>query len=170
MHLWLKFHIEISFKVLQKAGHHMEDTLIAAYTALLTGYCIMEDEVWTNPGLVVNNLNFRVPHTQAKLQLLYSSNACVFIRIVRLRCLYFYPCVCFRIVRLRYLYFIAVCVSGLWGWDPSHATWWKLQLDGDCAEEVSSVHGSHSLCMILTFSVFEVHISSVVFYHLAKSE
>lgn len=31
--------------VLQKAGHHMEDTLIAAYTALLTGYCIMEDEV-----------------------------------------------------------------------------------------------------------------------------
>lgn len=31
-------------KLLQKAGHHMEDTLIAAYTALLTGYCIMEDE------------------------------------------------------------------------------------------------------------------------------
>ncbi|ROT79628.1 wings apart-like protein homolog [Penaeus vannamei] len=31
-------------KLLQKAGHHMEDTLVAAYTALLTGYCIMEDE------------------------------------------------------------------------------------------------------------------------------
>lgn len=31
-------------KLLQKAGHHMEDTLIAAYTALITGYCIMEDE------------------------------------------------------------------------------------------------------------------------------
>lgn len=26
----------------------MEDTLIAAYTALLTGYCIMEDEVNTS--------------------------------------------------------------------------------------------------------------------------
>lgn len=37
-----------SLKVLQKAGHHMEDTLIAAYTALLTGYCIMEDEVGTS--------------------------------------------------------------------------------------------------------------------------
>ncbi|XP_064092507.1 wings apart-like protein homolog isoform X2 [Macrobrachium nipponense] len=31
-------------RLLQKAGHHMEDTLIAAYTALLTGYCIMDDE------------------------------------------------------------------------------------------------------------------------------
>lgn len=31
-------------KLLQKAGYHMEDTLIAAYTALLTGYCIMDDE------------------------------------------------------------------------------------------------------------------------------
>ncbi|CAL4066428.1 unnamed protein product, partial [Meganyctiphanes norvegica] len=31
-------------KLLQKAGHHMEDTLIAAYTALLTGYCIMDGE------------------------------------------------------------------------------------------------------------------------------
>ncbi|KAK7073967.1 hypothetical protein SK128_000456 [Halocaridina rubra] len=31
-------------RLLQKAGHHMEDTLIAAYTALLMGYCIMDDE------------------------------------------------------------------------------------------------------------------------------
>ncbi|KAF2367670.1 Wings apart-like protein [Trinorchestia longiramus] len=31
-------------KLLQKAGRHMEDTLIAAYTALLTGYCIMDEK------------------------------------------------------------------------------------------------------------------------------
>uniref|UniRef100_A0A6A7FXN6 Protein wings apart-like n=1 Tax=Hirondellea gigas TaxID=1518452 RepID=A0A6A7FXN6_9CRUS len=31
-------------KLLQKAGRHMEDTLIAAYTALLTGYCIMDNK------------------------------------------------------------------------------------------------------------------------------
>lgn len=37
--------ITLIVTVLQKAGHHMEDTLIAAYTALITGYCIMEDEV-----------------------------------------------------------------------------------------------------------------------------
>ena len=31
--------------MLQKAGRHMEDTLIASYTALLAGYCMMDDEV-----------------------------------------------------------------------------------------------------------------------------
>lgn len=41
---WLAY-FPFPFSVLQKAGHHMEDTLVAAYTALLTGYCIMEDEV-----------------------------------------------------------------------------------------------------------------------------
>lgn len=35
--------------VLQKAGRHMEDTLIAAYTALLTGYCIMDNKVRRSP-------------------------------------------------------------------------------------------------------------------------
>lgn len=97
------------FKVLQKAGHHMEDTLIAAYTALLTGYCIMEDEVQTKLGLVVNNWGFSAAtDTRAKLQLLCSSNPGLFVRIVRLRCLYSYPCVCFRIVRLRCMYYCCV--------------------------------------------------------------
>ncbi|RXG67965.1 Protein wings apart-like [Armadillidium vulgare] len=31
-------------RLLQKAGRHMEDTLIAAYTALLAGYCLMDNK------------------------------------------------------------------------------------------------------------------------------
>ncbi|KAB7493973.1 Protein wings apart-like [Armadillidium nasatum] len=35
-------------RLLQKAGRHMEDTLIAAYTALLAGYCLMDNKEFEN--------------------------------------------------------------------------------------------------------------------------
>ena len=35
---------QYSFSVLQKAGRHMEDTLIAAYTALVAGYCLLDNK------------------------------------------------------------------------------------------------------------------------------
>lgn len=39
---------EIVISVLQKAGRHMEHTLIAAYVVLLLGYLIMDNKVKKN--------------------------------------------------------------------------------------------------------------------------
>ena len=37
--------VELLFSVLQKAGRHMEDTLIASYVTLIIGYLIKDNKV-----------------------------------------------------------------------------------------------------------------------------
>lgn len=48
---------------MQKAGRHMEHTLIAAYVVLLIGYLVMDNEVsniikYTNANLIINFLMY----------------------------------------------------------------------------------------------------------------
>lgn len=51
----------------------MEDTLIAAYTALITGYCIMEDEVGSYGSCHLSSNDDNLVHYALKFSYVHSS-------------------------------------------------------------------------------------------------